>query len=530
MEELKVESKTISLKEIPDNSNKKIEIPRYQRPYTWTNKEIEALFNDIKNSIMKSYYIGSIYIMEDGNIQLLDGQQRMTTLFLFLVYLSNNGLITEELERIYRINGKWRMIFQNNLFMYGLHLIKKADITKTTERNIFNAYNKIQKLFDNLTQEEKNKFIYKIGNISITLIKIPKNSNPYVIFNSLNNRGVSLNMGDTIKNILLSTNDTDPDLLLSRWKKLSEEIDTFNSNAGTFYEKVLKDYHMYIEGKTKAIAISSLENKINIFKKKNGKKLGSEYKLALEVIKNYTSFTSNLKYAYNVEKDITKRLKKLTQKERVANMWKHTFKDDKFIQIKPLAHMVIGFFDKNKNEEQLIKTLYKIFIIKKYFELTSVKANIFEKSIKKKVHKDKTEVDFSKRLTRFIKSNDMIKKIINVLESEISEYKDESSLRYNTKEFIYISNLARKNFKNNINTFTWEHINGISKDKNSFFLLEEKINGELSKVKNPSDEQKHNEYKRSVLAFPKYAVSKFKNVQENPELKYYKEVIINLIK
>ena len=65
-------------------------IPIYQRNYAWGKDEIEALLEDIKGS-KEGYFIGSLVVREKGEFfEVIDGQQRLTTLFLILKHLGVN--------------------------------------------------------------------------------------------------------------------------------------------------------------------------------------------------------------------------------------------------------------------------------------------------------------------------------------------------------------------------------------------------------------------------------------------------------
>ena len=66
-------------------------IPKYQREYTWSYKEWDALYDDITENL-EGYFIGSIICINTGDstyprLEVIDGQQRLTTLCLFLLAL-----------------------------------------------------------------------------------------------------------------------------------------------------------------------------------------------------------------------------------------------------------------------------------------------------------------------------------------------------------------------------------------------------------------------------------------------------------
>ena len=84
---------------IADCLQKKLVIPDYQRPYRWTTKNVEQLLNDIKNSQIngkQKYLIGTvIFHFDEGVFNIVDGQQRITTILLLLKHLNYSGRVTE---------------------------------------------------------------------------------------------------------------------------------------------------------------------------------------------------------------------------------------------------------------------------------------------------------------------------------------------------------------------------------------------------------------------------------------------------
>ena len=70
-------------------------MPRFQRSYSWTKEEISELWNDIllhiivENQQIKNleYFIGPLVLIDEGNstdLQIVDGQQRLTTITILL--------------------------------------------------------------------------------------------------------------------------------------------------------------------------------------------------------------------------------------------------------------------------------------------------------------------------------------------------------------------------------------------------------------------------------------------------------------
>ena len=91
---------TVSVRYFTDLFDKKIIIPEYQRPYIWGREKTEDLLKDFEEFFLnsddsKSYYMGTIiYYFNKSNCyyEVIDGQQRITTLLIIKSLLSNQPL------------------------------------------------------------------------------------------------------------------------------------------------------------------------------------------------------------------------------------------------------------------------------------------------------------------------------------------------------------------------------------------------------------------------------------------------------
>ena len=221
----------------PD-SNVRYQIPKYQRKYTWSKGEWDDLFNDICHN-PRGHFLGSIICINqslDANqsqeLDLVDGQQRMTTITLFYAaiykWLMNrrDRLDEDQLDDAKRI--KRRVLFNktelrltpsyhgsNNVdYRWALH---KCDLL-ADERKPPNAGNRrIMKAYryflDRLTGpggeetfsvEEVFELLTNLNSACVVKIEVSTHADAYILFESLNNRGVPLSAIDLIKNKLLS--------------------------------------------------------------------------------------------------------------------------------------------------------------------------------------------------------------------------------------------------------------------------------------------------------------------------------------
>lgn len=88
----KIEAIDITYGEFHKRASEMYYIPSLQRPYSWGKKEVGKLWNDIIQNDYY-YYIGSVVVVtSDGTVnpdQIIDGQQRLTTLSLILIAIRN---------------------------------------------------------------------------------------------------------------------------------------------------------------------------------------------------------------------------------------------------------------------------------------------------------------------------------------------------------------------------------------------------------------------------------------------------------
>ncbi len=219
------------------------EVPKYQREYTWGSREWEALFDDlIEND--DGYFLGSIICINTATdsingpkFEVVDGQQRLTTLSLFLsaLYTALNDhkemLDEDQLSDILQLKRKIvlkktsadiRVVPQvqgNNRDDYLGLLAKIGIIPKRPipnfagSRRIVKAYNYFLKCINATLEESEDKIsgmfriLDKVNSAIMVMIEVSNHADAYTLFESLNNRGAPLTSVDLIKNLLLARLD-----------------------------------------------------------------------------------------------------------------------------------------------------------------------------------------------------------------------------------------------------------------------------------------------------------------------------------
>jgi len=161
-------------------------IPIYQRNYAWGTTEVDALIDDIWDSAdkeSKHYYIGSLVVSErsDGKYEVVDGQQRLTTLKILLAALESSENISLEFE-------------SRPLATQALERLGSDDGMAT----IKSAYQDCLKRLKQL--EDKEKFKNYLNN-KVTIIQtiLPEDTDLNHYFEIMNNRGEQLEKHEVLK-------------------------------------------------------------------------------------------------------------------------------------------------------------------------------------------------------------------------------------------------------------------------------------------------------------------------------------------
>lgn len=175
-------------------------IPIYQRNYAWGKDEIEQLLNDISDTEGK-YCIGSLIVdkKSEDHFTVIDGQQRLTTLFLLLVYLKNESVNVASLR--FEARGK------SNLTLSDISKNGKPTQSDSYSEEIVSGYNIIESYFETECVKDshfKEKFEDRLNSISIIRTQVPKKIDLNHYFEIMNTRGEQLEIHEIAKGRLLS--------------------------------------------------------------------------------------------------------------------------------------------------------------------------------------------------------------------------------------------------------------------------------------------------------------------------------------
>ena len=177
-------------------------IPRYQRAYAWEDKEIVQLIDDINDSV-GDYYIGSLVVAKvkgrEEWYEVVDGQQRLTTLYLLLHYLvSHDGLVGEvgkTLSFDCRPNSNYTLEHIQDLLSDAKSLVGDED---RLEQSILNGLKAIDQKFM-LGAIDVDAFVERLKMVILYRIEVPEHTDLNRYFEIMNTRGEQLEQHDILK-------------------------------------------------------------------------------------------------------------------------------------------------------------------------------------------------------------------------------------------------------------------------------------------------------------------------------------------
>ena len=190
-------------------------IPRYQRAYAWEEKEIEQLIDDIcdDNDPKRDYYIGSLIVArrkaDDGvEYEVIDGQQRLTTIYLLLQCLLDEGYFSRgDVSVGEALSFDCRSKSNCTLAYIRSDARKSEGKEELLDQSILLAVDIIKKKlareFGDRVEDQK-KFVDRLKHVVLYRIEVPEHTDLNRYFEIMNTRGEQLEQHDILKARLMN--------------------------------------------------------------------------------------------------------------------------------------------------------------------------------------------------------------------------------------------------------------------------------------------------------------------------------------
>lgn len=254
-------------------------VPTYQRGYSWDTEHVSELLDDLDyahnpNNEVSEHFFGTVLVTDHKEVpelmKIIDGQQRLTTVILFLICARNffftHSKKSEEAKKhcerleeyIYKGDQKRpvlvlsrtnKKLFEEVIKPRELKQALPGNYSKANDSNekLTNAYKTIQSWIKERTENDDNNTIKTIFSYVRTLFEkfmiykyhYEDEKKAYDVFNLVNNRGINLNESDLIKNYMFGkmadegTEDDELDGYDDRWDEMRRNV-TGKINASEY--------------------------------------------------------------------------------------------------------------------------------------------------------------------------------------------------------------------------------------------------------------------------------------------------------
>jgi hypothetical protein len=237
-------------------------IPRFQRPYSWDTGNIEDFWNDAVAGGKEGYFIGSMVMFGnkgDQELFVVDGQQRLTTITIFLSALRDTLLeagendlaagIQNVIQRNDISNKQRYVLLTETSYPYLQEYVQKLGAPEIAvepteeEKGIQSAYDFAREKYKallaeaaaNLEGARRKAAIRKhleaardrLLGLEAIIVQLDNEDDAYIVFETLNTRGKDLEPKDLIKNLLtklIRPRNADVDPAKLKWKALVDQI------------------------------------------------------------------------------------------------------------------------------------------------------------------------------------------------------------------------------------------------------------------------------------------------------------------
>ena len=252
---MKIENQKLSIKEAFKNFY--YIVPDYQREYIWgednVTRLLEDIFEEFKNNQNSEYFIGSIVVNknQDEAYEVIDGQQRLTTLFLIMVAfreifqskgitehsnIINKLLSSEDINNKGEVTNKIRLELQ---YIETTNILNDFFLGRFQDNNYHGSARNIKNAFETIKEniipfsldlkDLKEHFGFLISSVNFIQIETPSVGDALKIFETINDRGVGLNPMDLLKNLIFRQFERrEFNSINNEWRKITKSLEKYS--------------------------------------------------------------------------------------------------------------------------------------------------------------------------------------------------------------------------------------------------------------------------------------------------------------
>ena len=243
-------------------SGGRLRVPANQREYEWDEEHIEALCNDVSDAIIQKkegYFLGTVVLTKskDGFFEVVDGQQRLATTTMLIAvirdilygleearlvsgieekYLFGLDIKTEEDTPKLQLNTKDHEFYINNILANPADTKRRNKLARNphSNANVRGAATTLRKYLEEttkaLTPSSKKILLkdwldYLDERANLIVLTVPDDVNAYVMFETLNDRGLRVSQADLVKNYLFGQSGSRLPEAQAKWASMVRSLE-----------------------------------------------------------------------------------------------------------------------------------------------------------------------------------------------------------------------------------------------------------------------------------------------------------------
>ena len=255
---MKITPTSLTINQLLSSGNEQFFIPAYQRRYAWEWKQIKELYDDIYYlKETDTHLLGSMvcltlpHVAGVNKLEVVDGQQRITSLSLFLEAIKDryeelkDKEAFDEIQSLLKCKGIDRVL-HNKVLLGDLdnpdykRVIDYTELDEIRNEKILKAYDWFKEWIYKLDHEQLNSIYYKLlNNVLVIRLDVADAKDAYKLFETINNRGLKLSATDILKNFLLghasSIDNPTLEKVRENWKQIIINLDGINDGTDDFF-------------------------------------------------------------------------------------------------------------------------------------------------------------------------------------------------------------------------------------------------------------------------------------------------------
>jgi uncharacterized protein with ParB-like and HNH nuclease domain len=259
----KIHAEEMKIEEVLTGNSEYYKIPDYQRRFSWKREQLEDFWFDL-NSLEadEEHFLGSIVVITGAHnigfneLELVDGQQRLTTIMLLLKNIQKKFKDNQEYNEMAKMINANYLFTKNKKAKRRIQLelgkldhsdyenIMNDNMKSIDNQNLINAYKFFEEKLSKMTEKEIEEVYDKLlEQILVVLIQAQNEKSAFRLFETLNDRGLELSAIDLMKNYLLkvanNNEDVDTDLIKENWENIILNIQDVNRKVRFFRHYIM---------------------------------------------------------------------------------------------------------------------------------------------------------------------------------------------------------------------------------------------------------------------------------------------------